>query len=125
MKQRRSLLFVVVVMALLLLPAAGLFMPKAPYTAGEPDAYVNHNLAFRDALITLHGRLTELAFQQSGSTEVILGKDGWLFFADTLDGYLARTPMEDAEITAIADGLAAVSAQLKSAGKDGLFLCAT
>lgn len=124
MKQWQNLLFVLLVLALLLLPAAGLFAPAVPFAQETPDMFVNENIAFRKDLISLNGRLSAIAFRQSGSADVILGRDGWLFFGETLDTYLARTPLDDAAIASIADRLADVNMQLQREGKAFLFLCA-
>jgi hypothetical protein len=52
------------------------------------DAYFSDQFTFRTYLISGWHQVNHLLLQQSGNERVIVGKDGWLFFRDTLDDYL-------------------------------------
>lgn len=49
------------------------------------EAYYNDHLPFRNEWIDLHSRIEYGIFQSSPNREVAAGKDGWLFYNNTLD----------------------------------------
>ena len=59
----------------------------------------------RQELISTHNYLTGAVFGHSGTDSVILGKDGWLYFADTLVDYTGSDHLTDREIAAAARNL--------------------
>ena len=80
----------------------------------NPAAYLTERLALRTLLLTARGRLLAL-LGESGSERVILGKNGFLYYQDTLPDYLkTRDP---AEIGGLADKLSALSDALASEGR--------
>lgn len=52
---------------------------------GAYEAYYNDHLPFRSEWIRLHNQLEYRLLQSSPNQEVILGKDGWLFYDNVLD----------------------------------------
>lgn len=58
------------------------------------DAYFADNFTFRTYFISGWHRINQLLLQQSGNERVILGKNGWLFFQDTLDDYMGTNRMD-------------------------------
>ena len=57
--------------------------------------YVGDRFFLRQKLITLDRRMSSL-LGVSGEDSVIAGKDGWLFFTQTLDDYTGVSPMSTA-----------------------------
>lgn len=51
------------------------------------EAYYNDNLPFRGLLISANTKIDYFIFHKSSSTQVTIGKDGWLFYNDTLRDY--------------------------------------
>ena len=67
----------------------------------EATDYVADRFAGRQQFITAYAKLQAALFQESASEKVVLGKDGWLFFADTMDDYLHRDVLSSREIAGI------------------------
>ena len=109
MKKPMKLLFCIVLLLTSLLPLTGyLFnvrttIPGLPQPSSpvflrdnafnvsffdEIDDAFSTSFPFRSAMISIYHRLNEGIFKQSGSSQVLVGKDGFLFFEETLDDYL-------------------------------------
>lgn len=82
--------------------------------------YVADHFAFRQSAITMYSKLEALA-DTSSSERVILGKDGWLFYADTLDDYLGRNVLTDRETFCAARSLALTEEAVYARGGSFLF----
>lgn len=70
--------------------------------AGE---WFEANIAFRDELISIDSALLEHAFgtsAQSGDGGVVVGTDGWLYYADSLNDYQGTSQLSDRELFDIA-----------------------
>lgn len=50
------------------------------------ESYLNDTLPFRDMLIQLNSRINYFGFQKATNTNVIVGKEGWLFYNAEKDG---------------------------------------
>ena len=85
--------------------------------------YVNETFAFRQELITLWARF-EALFGESAEDGVILGSDGWLFYADELDDFTGARPMTEREVFAAARNLALMSEYAEGLGADFVFTAA-
>ncbi len=85
--------------------------------------YVNEAFAFRQPLITLWAHV-EAAFGESAEDGVILGSDGWLFYADELADYTGTEPMTERELFAAAKNLSLMSKYAGSLGADFVFTIA-
>ena len=64
--------------------------------------YLTDRFAGRQELITLNARLEATVLGESASEDVILGKDGWLFYRTTLDDFQGTNRLSDREIWAAA-----------------------
>lgn len=64
------------------------------------ESYYNDNFGGRQTLIYWHNRILVQALNQSPSEQVIIGKDGWLFYAHpyALESYRATAPFTEAEL---------------------------
>lgn len=90
----------------------------------EFDDYYSDNFAFRPDLVTLYAQLNNAVFSESTSDQVIIGKDGWLFFVPTLDDYQRTNTMSRDEIRRLAQTLAIEQAWLESRGVGFIFTIA-
>lgn len=115
-----------------ILPAAGMiFLPPEPTAANQtlaappalfqPDGsfntrvlndtadYVADHLGFRQELITAHAVMNAAVFHVSSEDSVLLGKNGWLFYQETLDDYLHTKPLSQRQLFAAAHTLSLLS----------------
>ena len=74
----------------------------------EFDAWLTDRFSFRRQLITADAWIKEHVFA-TGSDQVIVGRDGFLFYADTVADFTGESAMSDGEIAAAADALKALS----------------
>ena len=85
--------------------------------------YVNDRFFLRQKLITLDRRMSSL-LGVSGESSVIAGKDGWLFFADTLDDYTGTGLMSSRELFSAASNVALMDEYCRANGKEFTFIIA-
>lgn len=78
---------------------AGSFNPDF---LNDTSSYFADHFASRQELITVNAKLEAALFGGSASEDVILGKDGWLFYQTTLDDYQGQDLLSDREIWAAA-----------------------
>lgn len=62
------------------------------------DNYFTDNFNFRTALISVYNHIFENVFSQSGNEKVIVGKEGFLFFGETLDDFLNVDQLSNEDI---------------------------
>ena len=67
--------------------------------------YVGDRFFLRQELISFDRWLTSHVFFTSGENGVILGKNDWLFYADTLNDYTGTAPLTDRELFSIVKNL--------------------
>lgn len=72
----------------------------------DTNDYFADHFSFRQELITADAKLEAAVFSESASKDVILGKDGWLFYQSTLDDYQGQNLLSDREIWSAAHCLA-------------------
>lgn len=143
MKKGIRIGFAALVLALLLLPAAGLVCFGGDRAAGnevsapppslrkadgslngafpaELTDYTADRFWLRNRCITLWGRL-QAALGASANEDVLLGTDGWLYFRDTLDDFEGRG-LTDEELTRIADRLLEIQTETERRGGTFLFV---
>lgn len=86
--------------------------------------YFQEHFAFRNELVTgnalLHGRLLETSTADS----VIQGKNGWLYYKDSLDDYLGQDLLSDRSLFNIAHMLSMTQQALEEKGVNFLFTIA-
>ncbi len=95
----------------------------SPAWRDDFEIWFSKHFAFRDRLVNAYSALRETVFH-TGNDQVIVGKDGFLFFADTLDCYTGADPMTKEELTAAADALENLSDYAEARGVPFLFVCA-
>lgn len=117
-------LFILAALLVLALPAL-----LAPFGADirsyRADAAVSpaDRLAMRTAAITARAKVLEL-LGESGSSQVIAGKDGFLFFEETLADFQGTRPWTQQETAALTDKLAALRDELSGEGRELIVLIA-
>lgn len=85
----------------------------------DPVGYVMDRLALQTAAVTLRARTLAL-IGESGSPQVIRGRDGFLFFAESLQ----TEPLTAQELSALTDKLTALEQALASDGRRLIILIA-
>ena len=85
--------------------------------------YMGDRFFLRQKLITLDRRMSNL-LGVSGEDSVIAGKDGWLFFTQTLDDYTGVNPMTSRELFSAASNVALMEEYCRRAGKEFTFILA-
>ena len=86
--------------------------------------WFSDHFILRQELISAHNYLSANLLNTAGSDGVVLGKDGWLFYAETLADYTGSDPMTDRELFAAANNLALMAEFTQSTGRDFLFVSA-
>ena len=87
------------------------------------DFFADH-FASRQELITLNAKLEAAIFGESASEDVILGRDGWLFYKSTLDDYQGQNLLSEREIRSAARCLALVQEYAQAQNASFLFTVA-
>ncbi|NLG37341.1 MAG: hypothetical protein GX549_04945 [Clostridiales bacterium] len=82
----------------------------------EFDTYFSENFGLRPLLVTANAALRRTLLSDSSSEKVIVGREGWLFFAETLDDYLGRSALADDDIARLARTLALQQESLRARG---------
>lgn len=139
--------FVGLFLCLCLLPSAGMLAAPAEEAVGnehltampalqnadgswnksyfsELSSWLSDHIAFRHELITLHARLCGALFGTLPSEDVVLGADGWLYYADTLPDYQGAGLMTERECWAAARVLALMQEYCQERGAQFLFTVA-
>lgn len=90
----------------------------------EAAAWINDHFFLRQTLISANHSLTSSLFGVSGEDSVIVGKDGWLYFGETLDNYTGVNSFSDRELFAIAQNLSMMDRYCRENGKQFAFVIA-
>ncbi len=97
--------------------------PNLSYLS-EAGAWFDDHFAFRPQLVDLDATVKERVLQTSSTSNVIVGRDGWLFYAGTLDDYRRTNPLSDRALDNIACNLALMEEQVRAQGKGFVFTIA-
>lgn len=84
--------------------------------------WVNDRFFLRQELVTLHNRLKAELLNTSGATDVIVGKDGWLYYTPTLPDYAGTNLMSRRDLFAAANNLALMAEYCSARGTDFVFV---
>ena len=141
--KNKSLLFVVLCLALCLIPSVGmLFFPTTQTTEnkamaappvliaedgklnrnffGDFENYFNQHIALRNPLVYADAKVQTTLFGESNVSGVIYGTDGWLYYSSTLDDYLGRDLLSQQQLSNLANNFAVVQAYLEQRDIDFL-----
>ncbi len=87
------------------------------------EEYFSKSFAYRNKVVDVFAAM-KADFFSEGNEQVILGRDDFLFFADTLPDYMGSALMTDEEISAAADALLYMYEYSTAHGAEFLFVCA-
>lgn len=87
----------------------------------EMQTYLAEHFAFRSMLVEADNLLKYKLFQSPGDEQVVIGKEGWLFFDATLSDYAGVT-LSETELDKIAENLKEVCTYIEEQGKEPLLL---
>lgn len=150
MGKRAAYIFIVLILALCLTPSVGMLAQHAgmeegtggnetlaalptlrgpdgrlnPDWAAQMQDYVEDHYYLRQEMITAWSRLNASLLKTSIADNVVLGKDGWLYFGDTLPDYTNLTPMTPREVWSAARNLHLMSEACEKEGRRFLFTIA-
>ena len=88
------------------------------------SSWINDRFFLRQEMITLDNVVTAQGFGTSGEKKVIVGKDGWLFFADTLEDYTGTAPLSERELFGVIKNIQLMDEYCKLNGRDFAFVIA-
>lgn len=140
--------FTALILLLCLIPSLGMLLPAPEDAAGGNQAisavpslrnaegawntaylsqlqdYAADNFFLRQDMITAWSALNAQALHSSITEDVVLGRDGWLYFGDTLPDYAGLDPMDPRELFSAARNLSLISEYCESQGARFLFTVA-
>ncbi|MBQ9232447.1 MAG: hypothetical protein IJ167_00230, partial [Lachnospiraceae bacterium] len=90
----------------------------------ELTDYFSDNFAFRQELSTADALIKAKVFNSSNQERVVLGKDGWLYYSESMHDYLGEDLMSEREIHSAARVLYLVQENCESKGVSFLFTIA-
>lgn len=140
-------LFIALFLLACLVPSAGMFLAGEGQTGGNEvlsqlpglrdregklnqsyltdlTDYAEDNYFLRQSFVTAWSALNHRVLNTSIAGNVVLGRNGWLYFADTLDDYTGVDPMSAREIAAAARNLSLMEEYCLSQGAQFLFAVA-
>ena len=79
-----------------------------PNVFQEATDYAAGHFALRQQLITVDAVLNAAVFGISAEEDVVLGREGWLFYAETMEDHLRTAPLSERQLWAGAHTLAMV-----------------
>ena len=92
-----------------------------PQVLQETTDYIADHFAFRQELITANAALDAALFRVSAEEKVLLGREGWLFYRETLDDWLHTRPMTQRQLCAAARTLGLMQEYAQDRGARFLF----
>lgn len=141
-----SLAFIAVFFAVSLIPLVAMPFYKKPQSGetrimkkkpeliqnGKPnfefftqlDDFFSDNFAYRLEMVNLNELLYTAVLNHSTNRQVILGKDGWLYFEETVSDYIGKTNITLEQTERLVTILSLQSEYLKSKGIEYIFTAA-
>lgn len=93
------------------------------YTS-QLNTYLSEHFSFRSDLVTLWGVIQAEFFGTSTQEKVVVGKDNWLFFSDTLDDYTGRNVFDKYEVSSIVKTMDLINEVVTENGGKFIFVVA-
>ena len=138
MKKTGKIIYVVLTVAVMAVPFAGMAFFKTDTTtenkrmAEMPEikengqinrdyltdlgTYFNDHFAFRNYLVDVDSRIQSGLFKESNVDTVLVGTDGWLYYTATLDNYLGQNRMSGRTINNCVHNMKLLQDYVKSQG---------
>ena len=88
----------------------------------DASDYLKDRFWLRQELITVNAAIEASVFRESASEDVLLGKAGWLFFAETLDDYQGQNSLTQRQLWAAAHTLGLIREYAEDNGVRLLFV---
>lgn len=88
------------------------------------DTWFSEHFAFRAQLVTAYGDLTRNVFSTSSNTDVIVGKDGWLYYTPTVQDITGVRTVSDTDIRHMVKVLQLMQDYAEANGAQFIFACA-
>ena len=103
-----------------LAPAPSLVVDGRPNPAFLSDlgAYIEDHFALKDTLVEFGAKFSERFLQTSTVDNVVVGRDGWLYYTGELADWQRSLPMSDAALDNAAGNIALMQEYIRSLGKD-------
>ncbi len=144
MRKKLDLIYIMIVFGILLLLSVGTFMKNGtleneqtvkrpeivennfinPDFLNELEAYVTANFGFRTMFINMNSQISKDIFHTSGVDSVVLGNQGYLYYADTVNDYLGIISLNEREQFNIIHSLELIQENVQSKNAKFLFLIA-
>ncbi|MBQ5334797.1 MAG: hypothetical protein J6Z45_02495 [Oscillospiraceae bacterium] len=90
----------------------------------DAEAWFSDHFALRRQLVTGYGSLTKSLFATSSEPDVFIGKDGWLFYAETLPDLLNEQRLTESELRHVVRTLELMRNYCAANGAELIFACA-
>ena len=87
-----------------------------PTVLNETADYVADHLGLRQEIITANAALNAALFGVSTQDQVVLGREGWLYYAETIPDHLGTEPMSEGALFGAARSLALLQEYVQSQG---------
>ena len=97
--------------------------PNINVLSDTGDYFVDH-FAFRGALVDLDATIKQRLFMTSSTKNVVVGNDGWLYYAGTLNDYQRRNEMSEHELRNIVANVGLMQEYVMGRGKGFVFAIA-
>lgn len=147
MKKTGAVIFIIACLVVCLIPSVGMFFkPNAEAIGNEESSalpsitnedgsfntnilsdlgnYFEQHFAFRSEIITADAEIQSKVFGVSNLDSVIVGKDGWLYYASTLDDYMGQNALSEQQIEGIVHNLTLVQQRVEEHDAKFLFTVA-
>ncbi|HCT92051.1 MAG TPA: hypothetical protein DF613_11840 [Lachnospiraceae bacterium] len=146
MKKKSNIAYIIICLALCLLPSAGLLIGGAEESSenrelasvpswkteegwnanilDDAGAWFEDHFAFRNEWVTGYALLAGGIFGVSAQDNVIVGEDGWLYYMDSLEDYQGSEQLSDRQLFAVAHTLAMIQSYAAENGVDFVFTVA-
>ena len=101
------------------IPFPSLLAPTGEINAGfaqQFEDWLCHRFAFREPLVRLNALLNYRLLSTSANDQVIVGKNGYLYYADTLPDYTGEGRLSDGELALMRENLSFLAQGLQAQG---------
>lgn len=90
----------------------------------EFESWFSDHMAFRQQLVTADGRLKASLLGTSPNKNVIVGKDGWLYYSETVNDFLRLDTLSDRAVNNISRDLELINDYCRTNGSQFIFTVA-
>ena len=87
----------------------------------DMGAWFEENFAFRQQMVSVNGKLMSDLFGVSQTSEIVTGKDGWLFTSLSLDDYRGTNQYSDRKIFNMAHNVSLMQKSAEAQGRKFVF----